>query len=258
MKETVSILGCGWLGIPLGHQLSKNGYAVRGSTTTESKLDELRNNNIDPHLFSMQNLHKNSSKLLQTQILVIAIPPQEPTIIKQFISALQNSQVEKVIFISSTSVYPLNNQIATESSEVKKDSKLHIVEELLVQNTAFSATIVRFGGLFGTDRNPVNFIRPGRVLQNPEGFVNLIHQEDCINIIEKIIQKGIWNETLNACADNHPQRKLFYETLAKKYHKPLPIFNENIPSKYKIVCNKKVKQLLNYTFQHNDLLSCTD
>lgn len=30
---TVSILGCGWLGLPLAEQLLAEGYSVKGSTT---------------------------------------------------------------------------------------------------------------------------------------------------------------------------------------------------------------------------------
>lgn len=254
MQQTISILGCGWLGFPLARKLCKNGYIITGSTTTESKMDELHKNNIKPYQITMQNLCKIPPDFLQTKTLIIAIPPQEPIIMKQLITALENSLIQNVLFISSTSVYPLNNQIATESSKTKTDSKLCIAEDLLQNSPSFSTTILRFGGLFGIDRNPVNFIQHRKMMQNPEGFVNLIHQEDCINIIEKIIEKEVWNETLNACADEHPQRKLFYETLAQKHRKLKPKFNETMPSKYKIVCNKKVKQLLNYTFLHHDLL----
>ena len=40
-KETITILGCGWLGLPLAQTLVKEGYSVKGSTTTEDKLEVL-------------------------------------------------------------------------------------------------------------------------------------------------------------------------------------------------------------------------
>mgnify|MGYP003615968040 CR=1 FL=1 len=38
----ISILGCGWLGFPLAQKLIETGYEVKGSTTSESKLEALK------------------------------------------------------------------------------------------------------------------------------------------------------------------------------------------------------------------------
>jgi 3-hydroxyisobutyrate dehydrogenase-like beta-hydroxyacid dehydrogenase len=34
-NESISILGCGWLGLPLAGELVREGYAVKGSTNAE-------------------------------------------------------------------------------------------------------------------------------------------------------------------------------------------------------------------------------
>ena len=47
-------------------------------------------------------------------------------------------------------------------------------------------------------------------VENPEAPINLIHQSDCIEIIEKIIGKEIWNTVFNAVAPFHPSRKKYY------------------------------------------------
>ena len=44
----ISILGCGWLGLPLGEHLVREGQAVRGSTTTPARLSELAARDIEP------------------------------------------------------------------------------------------------------------------------------------------------------------------------------------------------------------------
>ena len=41
-KDEISIMGCGWLGLPLAAQLVKAGYNVKGSTTTPEKLEVLQ------------------------------------------------------------------------------------------------------------------------------------------------------------------------------------------------------------------------
>ena len=38
-REKISILGCGWLGLPLAKSLLAKGYKIKGSTTSESKLE---------------------------------------------------------------------------------------------------------------------------------------------------------------------------------------------------------------------------
>ena len=39
--KRVSVLGCGWLGKPLAISLLDEGYSVKGSTTSEDKLELL-------------------------------------------------------------------------------------------------------------------------------------------------------------------------------------------------------------------------
>lgn len=35
MAKTISILGCGWLGLPLGQHLVQQGYHIKGSLLLE-------------------------------------------------------------------------------------------------------------------------------------------------------------------------------------------------------------------------------
>lgn len=44
----ISILGCGWLGLPLAKALIENGFSVKGSTTSTDKLTALENDGITP------------------------------------------------------------------------------------------------------------------------------------------------------------------------------------------------------------------
>lgn len=50
----ISILGCGWLGLPLAEALIKNGFSVKGSTTSSSKLGDLENLGVLPFLIALQ------------------------------------------------------------------------------------------------------------------------------------------------------------------------------------------------------------
>lgn len=159
------------------------------------------------------------------------------------------STIKEVIFISSTSVYPLNNNIVTEQTPVK-DTPLAKIEQLFLANQTFSTTILRFGGLYGYDRKPGHFFKTNKLIKQPEGFINFIHRDDCINILKQLIEKGVTQNVFNACSDSHPSRREFYTHAFKKVGRQTPIFDEDTKLEYKIINSEKLKRFLNYTFKH--------
>ena len=50
----ISILGCGWLGVPLAKALIGNGFSVKGSTTSTGKLLPLENIGIASFLIELK------------------------------------------------------------------------------------------------------------------------------------------------------------------------------------------------------------
>ena len=271
----ISILGCGWLGFPLAQKLIETGYEVKGSTTSESKLDLLKSNTIEPFLITLaeDKITGNISEFLnESEILIIDIPPglrkiteatSEKTFvnkIKNLIPFIANSAIEKVIFISSTSVYSESELIptVTEESVLEPDTEsgkqLVEVENLLRNNSTFQNTIIRFGGLIGEDRNIVKMLAGKTNVANPEAPINLIHQEDCIGIICEMLKQvqhdNVWNETFNAVAPNHPTRKNYYTEKAKQFHLIAPLFTENETTIGKIVSSEKLEKFLGYKFKN--------
>ena len=255
MKEEISILGCGWLGKPLAIELIKQGYTVNGSTTSKEKFEEFKTLGIHPYLISLEALDTNLTSFLSAEILIVALPSKNINGFKNLIEFVEKSSVKKVLFISSTSVYPINNETVTEESSLGS-SPLIEIEQLFTNNTHFKTTIMRFAGLFGYSRKPGNFFLNGRIIPNPEGFVNMIHQDDCVSILSKIINKNIWGEIFNGCADTHPKRRDYYIKTKADLGNEAPVFDEVTPNaKYKKVANNKVKKLLNFKFKYGDLMA---
>jgi len=142
----------------------------------------------------------------------------------------------------------------TEEDEVLQ-TPLSQIENLFRENTFFETTILRFAGLFGDERHPSNWFKNERKIPQPKGFVNMIHKEDCIEIIHEIIDQNCWNETFNACSNHHPTRREFY-TIAKLSNDfEVPKFEDNDVYKWKIISSNKVQKVLDYTFIHDDLLN---
>lgn len=247
MKEKISILGCGWLGMPLASELVNSGFKVKASRRSTHKFNELKSVGVKPYQIDISNLTNACANFLNSNILIIAIPFKNIVDFKKLICQIEKSTIKKVVFISSTSVYPFTNDIVTENTLVK-ETPLSKIEELFRVNKNFQSTIIRFGGLFGYDRKPGNFIKPTKVIDNPEGYINLIHRDDCVAIIEKIIDKNAWGYILNACADSHPTRREFYTRQARQSNRSMPLFNEKETSQFKIIDSSKLKALLNYSF----------
>ena len=261
--ERVSILGCGWLGLPLAEQLATAGYQVAGSTTTPEKLALLQHKNVQPYLLNLLDPDKVSTQtlaeFLKTDYLVISFPPRlRAGLEKQYLpqiewlkAALDQSPVKYVLFVSSTSVYhDVNAEVSEDYSDNALDfgSPLYRAEELIKQSSSYQTTILRFGGLVGGSRQPGRFLAGKTGVPQPKAPVNLIHLADCLAIIRKIIFEQIFNETLNAVADEHPSRQQFYTAAAQALQLEPPQFDESLPEAFKIISNSKLKSRLVYEF----------
>lgn len=267
----ISILGCGWLGFPLAKAMIAKGFSVNGSTTSTDKIAVLKESGINPFLINI-NLNeanlpvgkstslKIESFLNESSILIIDIPPKlrgdnaDSFVdkIAYLIPFIEKSTIEKVLFISSTSVYGENNVWVTEETKPNADSEsgkqLVITESLLLNNTNFKTTILRFGGLIGEDRNPIKFLAGKENIENPRAPINFIHLEDCIGIIIRIIESNSWNQTYNAVAPFHPSREEYYTQKARELNLHLPKFNHEKESTRKIISSAKIENVLGYTF----------
>lgn len=262
--KTISILGCGWLGLPLAKFLITQGYHVKGSTTTPAKLAILQKNNIESFLLKSEPRLSGSavSGFFQSDILVVTIPFRrdfkDPRLyaeqIGSIVRAVENSSIDFTIFTSSTSVYPDSLKMAAEDSEFVADNPRSEVllrtEKLLSENKNFDTTVVRFGGLFGADRKIGRFLSGKDNLKGGNNPVNLIHLDDCVQIISEIIRQDIRREVFNACCDEHPSRKALYSACASRLGIAPPVFDEAGQESGKIVSNEKIKRFLNYSFRY--------
>ena len=259
----ISILGCGWLGLPLAKSLLQNGFSIKGSTTSLEKISLLESEAITPFLVRLEEQQISASVadfLADSQILIINIPPKlrggstENFVAKitTLLPFIENSTVEKVLFVSSTSVYGEDNEFVTEASVLNPDTEggrqLAIVENVLQKNSRFQTTILRFGGLISDERNPVRFLSGRENIENPDAPINLIHQDDCIGIIEKIIALNSWDETYNAVAPFHPTRQEYYTQKATELNLALPKFAALNTIVGKTILNNKVIEVLDYSF----------
>ncbi len=264
MKQTISILGCGWLGLPLGKALVDEGYTVKGTTTDPQKLAILRTNEIWPWLLSLEPqpvYEEPIDNFFDCDILIINVPPglrrgnppDFPIIQMLGIQPWIRENHPHVIYISSTSVYPNDSGMVTETdTDQISDSDAHpilLAERLLQNDSGFSTVIIRFSGLYGYDRNPARYFAGRENIMSGLAPVNLIHRDDCIAIVMRLIEKDVRDEVFNASSDEHPTRKEYYSEMVRRTGLVQPNFShEEGKLRHKIVSNQKLKDMLEYEF----------
>ena len=248
-------MGCGWLGLPLAHALIDKGHLVKGSTTSENKMSRLKSKGIQPYLISLSENGISGSIddfLTDVQVLIINVPPKlrsgqgENYVNKMHIlyKVVKRSAVKQIIFVSSTSVYGSIEGEVTERTIPKpstESGKQLLEAETIFRNAENLQTVIlRFGGLMGEDRNPINMLSGRKALPKGNHYVNLIHKLDCIRIIEYILKADLWGKIVNGVYPHHPIKQVYYTAEALKYKLQIPEYKT---SKY-LLGKKVIPQLL--------------
>jgi len=272
-NKTISILGCGWLGFELAKSFLAKGYKVNGSTTSPDKISKLEKVGTAPFLIDLSDdVNSLNQGFFKSDILIINIPPGRrdpevhinyPSRISKALDLAKTNGVENVILVSSTGVYASLEAHAPDwqfpiytnnpsNAKGNSASALRSAENYMLVNYFDNGTVLRFGGLVGGDRLAGRFLAGKKDLNNGHAPVNMIHRDDCIAIINSIIEKKEWGKTYNAVADEHPRRENFYTAQAVKYKFDAPTFLNNDKAEGKIVSNRLLKKELGYSFIHPD------
>ena len=257
----IGIIGCGWLGFPLGKELVNGGFDVIGSTTRKEKFKALSDAGIKPYLFELGQALP--TEFLEMDLIIFTVPPR----LREYIPSLKKVQQQLavnnpwVIYISSTSVYPNNNaNVFEEDAEIIKSSHsgISLLEaEQTFDQSIFKTTVLRFGGLYSDDRHPGKFLAGKENLEGASNPINLIHRDDCIGIIKRIISLKVQQEIFNACSPIHPERKEYYTLAARKLGLGEPSFSQ-FKAEFKKVDSSKLMKKLNYAFKYPNPLKALD
>ena len=75
--QSISILGCGWLGLPLAMHYLEKGCLVKGSTRTKGKMESLRNAGIIPYIIDLKEEGETDeiADFFASDLLIINFPP---------------------------------------------------------------------------------------------------------------------------------------------------------------------------------------
>jgi len=255
----ISILGCGWLGLPLAAELVMRGYSVKGSTTHKERFSELIDSGVQPYYIKSEQgnwLHENIIDFLTCDILIISIPPntkknKESTHadeIKHLLQLIADSGIktQTIIYVSSTSIYKDVNRVVEEDDVSSAEESGNIVlaeaEYFIKHSDIPNKLILRLGGLTGYNRMLAKFYAGKKDVVGGNQPVNLLHRDDAVKSIIFLLTQKVRNEVFNVCSPKHPVKRDFYTELCRRFDLDLPDFPESLDSSWKEVSVKKLKE----------------
>ena len=250
--KAVSIIGLGWLGLPLADLFIQKGYSVAGTTTRAEKLATISNTSLTVKQFNLYNDLPDSlpADYFEDSALIINIPPGRKNFQSQeyqnkmlaLIDYAMQKQLKQIVFISTTSVYgatkgTINNN--TPLAPLTESAKAHVaIEKHLMSYYPERACVIRPSGLVGPNhsltnlaqayRHPIYTLSQKEQLDSGTNPVNLVHQSDVLTAIAVVVDKGIVDICLNLSSASQASRREYYTWCAKQLNLPAPNFSKEV------------------------------
>ncbi len=233
----VAILGCGYVGLELGRQLSAHDVVgVRRSADGCAAIESAGFTPIQADITEAEELEA----IPEADVLVFAASSGgraadaarkiyvdgQQTVLSHF--AARESPPDRYIYTSSTGVYgdhggdwvdeetPINP--TTAKTEVLAEAETVALEE--TTEYGIDGTVARYAGLYGPDRTRIE-----RYLNGPvtEGYLNLLHRDDAAGAVAHLIEQDLARGEVVLMVDNEPiSRWELADWLADQCDKPEP------------------------------------
>jgi nucleoside-diphosphate-sugar epimerase len=280
----VLIVGCGYVGVPLGAELVRLGHEVFGLRRSSAAEDELKTAGIRP-LIGDVTRPETLAKLprdFEWVVNCVAAGGNAENYREIYLQGTRNliewlapNPPKKIVCTSSTSVYAQND-----GSQVKESSPTEPFAEtskILVEtekvfleashgsrglspHPKFPAVILRVAGIYGPDRGHwfKQFLKDAAHIEGDGArFLNMIHRDDLVGCIIAALKNGRAGEIYNAVDDEPVSQLHFFQWLAQAVDKPLPPSEPENPDATrrrgvtnKRVSNRKLKMELGHQFKY--------
>jgi nucleoside-diphosphate-sugar epimerase len=249
----VLIIGCGWLGLPLGKKLAEAGMTISGTTTRQEKLVELELNGIASHLFrGLEDLGYLKKVISSADWVILTIPPSGamnyPDLIHNLVVAFPSTC--NIIFTSSIGVYQPTAGLVNEEATCLSDHPVYCAEEVIRKIAPNRSVVLRLGGLFGSGRHPIKFLAGRSEIAQGNAPVNLVHLKDVVEAIEVLIGKKQFSGTYNLVFPDHPTKEFYYQEKANQLGLLKPVYKTD-DTVGKIVVADKIVKDLGFKYSHD-------
>ena len=274
----VLIVGCGYVGLPLGVELVKQGHEVFGlrrSPEGEADIIAAGLNPLVADITRPEDLAKLPGPFDWVVNTVSSSKGGEEDYRQVYLEGTRNliewlapTPIKKFIYTSSTSVYgQTDGSVVKETSPTEPagpTSRLLVETEKLLLDAAaaskFPAVILRVAGIYGPERGHLflQYLRDeARIAGKGDRLINMIHRDDLVHVILAALKSGRPGEVYNAVDDEPVAQIHFFRWLSETLGKWMPPFateEENAGRKrgltQKKVSNRKLKMELGVALKY--------
>ncbi len=274
----VLIVGCGYVGLPLGAELVKQGHEVYGVRRTIAAEAELKNAGIQLIVADVTRPEKLAQLPTPFDWVVNCVSSSKGDVedyrnvyfngTRNLIEWLSSAPPKKYVYTSSTSVYGQTDGLPVKETSpvepVVETSKVLVETEKLLLDAAqqkkLPAVILRVAGIYGPERGHffLQYLKnEAKIEGKGERFINMIHRDDLVGVIIAALKNGRAGEVYNAVDDEPVAQIHFFRWLSEALGKWMPPFateTENADRKRgltnKKVQNRRLKMELGYQFKY--------
>ncbi len=274
----VLIVGCGYVGLPLGGELVRRGHEVFGLRRSARAGADLKSAGISPLIGDITK-PTDLARLPRQYDWVVNCASSSGGNVEDYrslylrgthnlIEWLATAPSTKFVYTSSTSVYAqTGGELVTETSPTEPAAETGQVlvqtEGVLLEaarQKGFPAVILRLAGIYGPGRGYwfKQFLKGEAVIEGKgDRVLNMIHRDDVVGAIIAALECGKAGEVYNAADDEPATQLVFFEWLSGALGKALPPFVAEVTqgarkrgATNKRVSNAKLKAELGYRLKY--------
>jgi nucleoside-diphosphate-sugar epimerase len=259
----VLIIGCGYLGLPLGAELVRLGHEVFGLTRSGRADAALRERGLRPLAADITRRGDLDSLPLPFDWVVNTASSGQGGAedyrriylegARNVLQWLQASPPKKLVYTGSTSVYgQTDGSLVKETSPTDPADELGRVllaaEELLLKAARAKkvpALVLRLAGIYGPGRGHLfqQFLNgEARIPDGGHRLVNMIHRDDAAAAVITALTSGRPGEIYNVCDDEPVPQVHFFRWLSETLGRNMPPFvsGDDAAPRKRALTNKKV------------------
>ncbi len=276
------IVGCGYLGERVARAWLKDGHSVAAMTRSDETARRFEATGIVSIVGDITR-PQSVANLPECDCVLHAVGFDRnagPSFRNVYVDGLQNvlnvmrHRTQRFIAISSTSVYGQQNgewidedspaEPTRENGAIVLEAEQIIRDAFAAQKMNGTAHVLRLAGIYGPGRllRRIDEVQKGTTISaDPDGFLNLIHVDDAVQVVQAVANHPQPSKTYLVCDDRPVLRREYYNTLAQLFDAPMPKFdtsdlsNSKRGGRNKRCRNQRMKDDLGIELKYPDIKS---
>jgi nucleoside-diphosphate-sugar epimerase len=258
MTQTIIVLGSGYTGLVLHRMGTLQGRTIHASSRTP--LTNLADIPSEQRLEFDLERASTWGNIPDGADLIWCFPATPLEEVQAFARTLK-TPARRIVVLGSTSAYEEPDHSTEYPPPWIDETALIDLTKPRVQGEEYlrehhSAIVLRVAGIYGPGRNPLDWIRSGRVSPSRK-YVNLIHAEDLAAICLLALDMGKPGEAYNVSDGTPHTWNEISATAQQRWGVATPAGKED-RSPGKRVSTAKLRSDLGFQFRHPDLYEALD